>query len=249
MKKLLVMLLVCLGLVGCGNQQKDDALVIGVDDTFAPMGFRDENNELVGFDIDLANAMAKKMDVEIKFQPIDWSMKETELNGGNIDLIWNGYTITDKRKEQVNFTEAYLNNKQVIVVLSDSDVTSKADLKGKVISVQKESSALEAVNAEQAFVNALKDKPTEFDTNIECFMDLEAKRSDAIVCDEVLARYVIKQRGEANYKVLEDNFGDEEYGIGVRKEDNELLDNLNKALNECKEDGTYKDIYNKWFAE
>ena len=80
-------------------------------------------------------------------------------------------------------------------------------------------------------------------------MDLEAKRSDAIVCDEVLARYVIKQRGEANYKVLEDNFGDEEYGIGVRKEDNELLDNLNKALNECKEDGTYKDIYNKWFAE
>lgn len=248
MKKLLVMLLVCLGLVGCGNQ-KGDALVIGVDDTFAPMGFRDENNELVGFDIDLANAMAKKMDTEIKFQPIDWSMKETELNGGNIDLIWNGYTITDKRKEQVNFTEAYLNNKQVIVVLSDSDVKTKEDLKGKVISLQKESSALEAVNADVAFVNALKDKPIEFDTNIECFMDLEAKRSDAIVCDEVLARYVIKQRGEDNYKVLEDNFGDEEYGIGVRKEDKELLDNLNKALNECKEDGTYKEIYNKWFAE
>lgn len=248
MKKLLVMLLVCMMVVGCTGK-KEDALVIGVDDTFAPMGFRDENNELVGFDIDLASEMAKKMDVEVKFQPIDWSMKETELNAGNIDLIWNGYTITDKRKEQVNFSDAYLNNKQVIVVLSDSNIKNKDDLKNKMISLQKESSALDAVNADENFVKLLKDKPVEFDTNIECFMDLEAKRSDAIVCDEVLARYVIKQRGEENYKVLEDNFGDEEYGIGVRKEDKELLAQLNKALKECKDDGTYQSIYNKWFAE
>ncbi len=248
MKKLLVMLLVCMMVVGC-TAKKEDALVIGVDDTFAPMGFRDENNELVGFDIDLASEMAKKMNVEVKFQPIDWSMKETELNGGNIDMIWNGYTITDKRKEQVNFSDAYLNNKQVIVVLSDSDIKNKDDLKNKMISLQKESSALDAVNADENFVKLLKDKPVEFDTNIECFMDLEAKRSDAIVCDEVLARYVIKQRGEENYKVLEDNFGDEEYGIGVRKEDKELLEQLNKTLKECKDDGTYQSIYNKWFAE
>ena len=248
MKKLLVMLLVCMMVVGCTGK-KEDALVIGVDDTFAPMGFRDENNELVGFDIDLASEMAKKMDVEVKFQPIDWSMKETELNAGNIDLIWNGYTITDKRKEQVNFSDAYLNNKQVIVVLSDSNIKNKDDLKNKMISLQKESSALDAVNADENFVKLLKDKPVEFDTNIECFMDLEAKRSDAIVCDEVLARYVIKQRGEENYKVLEDNFGDEEYGIGVRKEDKDLLAQLNKTLKECKDDGTYQSIYNKWFAE
>ncbi len=250
MKKLVVMMmLVCLALTGCGSEKKEDALVIGVDDTFAPMGFRDENNELVGFDIDLANLMAEKMDVEIKFQPIDWSMKETELNGGNIDLIWNGYTITDKRKEQVNFSDPYLNNKQIVVVLSDSQINTLADLKGKTISLQKESSALDAVNANEAFLSTLKDKPTEFDTNIECFMDLEAKRSDAIVCDEVLARYVIKQRGESKYRILEENFGDEEYGIGVRKEDKELLADLNKTLQDCKDDGSYKKLYDKWFAK
>lgn len=250
MKKLVIMmLLVCLGLAGCSNGENKDALVIGVDDTFAPMGFRDENNELVGFDIDLANLMAEKLDLEITFQPIDWSMKETELNGGNIDLIWNGYTITDKRKEQVSFTEPYLDNRQIVVVLSDSSINTLDDLSGKTISLQKESSALEAVNSDKEFISTLKDKPTEFDTNIECFMDLEAKRSSAIVCDEVLARYVIKQRGEDKYRILEENFGSEQYGIGVRKEDKDLLDQLNKALKDCKDDGSYNELYNKWFSE
>ncbi|MBQ9987047.1 MAG: transporter substrate-binding domain-containing protein, partial [Erysipelotrichales bacterium] len=147
MKKSLLAMLVLLMVTGCANTgtTDNDALVIGVDDTFAPMGFRDENNELVGFDIDLARALAEKMKVEIEFQPIDWSMKETELNGGNIDLIWNGYTITDKRKEQVAFSDTYLENSQIIVVLKDSDIVTKNDLVGKTVSLQKDSSALEAV--------------------------------------------------------------------------------------------------------
>lgn len=253
MKKIMLALIALLLLAGCSNSStttNDDALVIGVDDTFAPMGFRDENNELVGFDIDLANAIADKLDVEITFQPIDWSMKETELNAGNIDLIWNGYTITEKRQEQVNFTTPYLKNRQIIVVLADSDVNDKNDLVNKSVAVQKESSALEAVLKEADLASQFKDgKPIEFDTNIECFMDLEAKRSDAIVCDEVLARYVIKQRGEANYRILEDNYGEEEYGIGVRKTDTELLNDLNNALQTCMDDGTYQEVYNTWFAE
>ena len=112
MKKLLTAALVLLFvLAGCGtssNTDSNEKLIIGADDTFAPMGFRDENNELVGFDIDLATMIAEKIGIEIEFQPIDWAMKETELNSNNIDLIWNGYTITDKRKEQVNFTTPYL---------------------------------------------------------------------------------------------------------------------------------------------
>ena len=249
MKKLFAVILMVM-LVGCGQKVDDDVLVIGVDDTFAPMGFRDEKNELVGFDIDLANAMAEKMDIEIEFQPIDWAMKETELNGKNIDMIWNGYTITEKRKEQVAFTEPYLENRQIIVVLADSTIQTKGDLKGITLSVQKESSALEAVLAEETVASSLKDgKPVEFDTNIACFMDLEAKRSEAIVCDEVLARYVIKQRGEDKYRILEDNFGTEEYGIGVRKEDTELLGKLNDALAECIQDGTYDEVYQTWFTK
>ena len=99
-------------------QKKTEKLIIGIDDTFAPMGFRDENNEIVGFDIDMANAAGEKMGVDIKFQPIDWKTKENELNSGRIDLIWNGYTITDERKEKVLFTKPYLKNSQVVVTLS-----------------------------------------------------------------------------------------------------------------------------------
>lgn len=249
MKKLFAIILMVM-LVGCSEKNNDEVYVIGVDDTFAPMGFRNENNELVGFDIDLANAMAEKMDIEIEFQPIDWAMKETELNGKNIDMIWNGYSITDKRKEQVNFTNPYLENKQIIVVLADSTIQTKYDLIGGTLAVQKESSALEAVLAEETIASSLEGgKPIEFDTNIDCFMDLEAGRSQAIVCDEVLARYVIKQRGEEKYRILDDNFGIEQYGIGVRKEDTELLNKLNDALDECKEDGTFDQVYQRWFTK
>lgn len=254
MKKLLYFALALVLLTGCAtNQQptdsnKKETIVIGMDDTFAPMGFRDEMNELVGFDVDLAKAITEKMGVEVKFQPIDWSMKETELNAKNIDAIWNGYSITAARQEMVNFSTPYLQNKQVIVTLADSEINSKADLAKKAVSVQKESSAYEAVMAQEDIYQSLKELVS-FDTNIDCFMDLEAGRSDAIVCDEVLARYVMKQRGEEKYKVLSDDFGEEEYGIGVRKDDEDLLNKINAALQECREDGTYDDIFKKWFAE
>lgn len=222
--------------------------VMGLDDTFAPMGFRDEKGELVGFDIDLATGVAEKMGVSIKFQPIDWSMKENELIAGNIDFIWNGYTITDERLEKVAFSDTYLNNSQIIVVLSDSGVETKADLAGKNIAVQAESSALDAVNAKPEFVKSINEL-VEFSTNNEAFMDLEAGRSNALVVDEVLARFYMKQNGQEKYKVLEEDFGDEGYAVGVRKSDTELLKKLDAALDEMKSDGTYDEIYAKWFSE
>lgn len=233
---------------GNGDQTEKQKLVMGLDDTFAPMGFRNEKGELIGFDIDLANEVAKRMDVIIEFQPIDWTMKETELNSGNIDLIWNGYTITDERKEKVNFTTPYLENSQLIITLADSEVNTKSDLAGKNVAVQAESSALDAVNAEPDFVASVNEI-VEFSTNNEAFMDLEAGRSDAIVVDEVLARYYMKQNGQEKYKVLGDNFGDEEYAVGVRKADTELLNNVNKAFEDMISDGTYETIYTKWFSE
>ena len=228
--------------------EKQGYVVMGLDDTFAPMGFRDENGELVGFDVDLAKEVFKRAGFEVKFQPIDWSMKETELNSGNIDVIWNGYSINDERKGKVQFTQAYLEKKQIIMILSDSDINSKADLEGKKVAVQNGSSTLEAINKEPEVVETFAGgEPVLFDTNHEAIMDLEAGRSDAVVSDEVLARYYIKQKNSEDYKILEEDFGEEEYGIGIRKEDKKLLEMLNKVLDEMKKDGSYEKIYEKWF--
>ncbi len=249
-----------LALAGC-SQTKDEAgsdtwsdmetkgeVVMGLDDTFAPMGFRDSSGNLVGFDVDLANEVGSRIGLKIKFQPIDWSLKETELQAGNIDLIWNGYTITPAREEKVAFSKPYLENSQIIVTMADSPVNSKADLAGKSLAVQKESSAYEAVMNSADFVDTLGQDLIQFDTNNEAFMDLEAKRVDAIVVDEVLARYYMKLRGEEKYKVLSDNFGDELYGIGMRKSDVTLLEKVNKAMDDMRADGKYDEIYAKWFA-
>lgn len=225
-------------------------VVVGLDDTFAPMGFRNEKGEIVGFDVDLAKEVFKRIGFEVKFQPIDWSMKEAELSSGNIDLIWNGYSITEERKEKVAFSQAYLENKQIIITLVDSTINSKEDLKNKKVAVQNGSSALDAVNKETDLVQSFDGgEPVLFDTNNEAFMDLEAGRVDAVVGDEVLARYYMKQRGTDKYKVLQDDFGKEEYGIGMRKSDEKLVQAVNNALNDMKKDGTYDKIYKKWFGE
>ena len=255
MKKICALFIILvLLLTGCNatkteevKQDKTKTLVVGLDDTFAPMGFRDDKGQLVGFDIDLAKAVAEKIGYEVSFQPIDWAMKETELNSGNIDCIWNGYSITEERKTKVAFSTPYLDNAQLIITLAGSDIDSKADLADKTVSVQKESSALDAVTADD--IAASLKEIVEFDTNIDCFMELDAQRCDAIVCDEVLARYIIKQRGEEKYNILADDFGKEEYGIGFRLTDTDLVNSVNKALEDLKADGTYKEIYTKWFSE
>lgn len=258
----IILSLAALGMVACSkdggdSQESADSwadmeakgeIIMGLDDTFAPMGFRDASGNLVGFDVELAQEVGNRIGLEIKFQPIDWSLKETELQAGNIDLIWNGYTITPAREEKVAFTKPYLENSQIIVTMADSSIGSKADLAGKAVAVQKESSAYEAVMAEEDFVSALGEDLIQLDTNNEAFMDLESKRIDAIVVDEVLARYYMKLRGEEKYHVLEDNFGDELYGIGVRKGDVTLLEKVDQAMDEMKADGSYDAIYAKWFS-
>lgn len=225
-------------------------IVMGLDDTFAPMGFRDTSGELVGFDVDLAKEVFKRAGIEVRFQPIQWSMKETELNSGNIDLIWNGYSINDERKAKVAFTKPYLENNQIIITLSDSEIETREDLKGKNISVQNGSTAYDAVMVYADLVKAFNGgEPTLFDTNNEAFMDLEAGRTDAVVADEVLSRYYIKQKGEEKYKVLEDDFGKEEYGIGIRKTSTDLLKLVNETFDEMRADGAYDEIYSKWFGQ
>jgi polar amino acid transport system substrate-binding protein len=265
-KLMLVTIITTVGmsLVACGGTAEDkrsetkatestldkEELVIGLDDTFVPMGFKDESGKVVGFDVDLAEAVAKKLDKKIKFQAIDWSMKETELNNGNIDLIWNGYSINEERKEKVEFSKAYLNNIQVIVTLADSDIKSKADLSGKKVGAQTGSTAVDAVEADGDIINSFDSgKLVTFDDNNAALMDLEAKRLDAIVVDEILARYYMKARGQEKYKILDENFGEEQYGVGIRKGDTKFVEAFNKALNEVIADKTAGEISKKWFEE
>lgn len=258
---LIGLVLVSISLTACSNESviKADSyekleekgyVVMGLDDTFAPMGFRDSGGDLVGFDIDLATEVFKRIGLEVKFQPIEWAMKETELNSGNIDIIWNGYSINNERKEKVSFTDAYLENKQIIITLADSNINSKADLKDKKVAVQNGSSTLDAINKEPSLVESFQGgEPILFDTNHEAFMDLEAERVDAVVSDEVLARYYIKQKNSEGYKILDEDFGEEEYGIGIRKGDKKLLNMINDALKDIESDGTYDELYKKWFGE
>jgi polar amino acid transport system substrate-binding protein len=227
-----------------------DTLIIGLDDAFAPMGFRDESGEIVGFDVDLAKELGERLDKEVTFQPIDWTMKEAELNSGNIDFIWNGYTITDDRKEKVNFSTPYLKNSQVIVTLANSDIKTKADLSNKKVGAQNESSAISAMEKEAELYSSFNGgKAITFEDNNQALMDLEAGRVDAIVADEILVRYYIKLKGEEKFNVLDENFGEEEYGVGMRKGDTKMVEAFNKALKEMKDDGTMKEISEKWFGE
>lgn len=232
-----------------GELDKSKTYVMGMDDTFAPMGFRDEKGNIVGFDVDLAQKAAEEMGIKIECQPIDWTVKESELESGNVDFLWNGFSITPERQKKLLFSDPYMDNRQIIITMKDSPVKSKADLAGKRITVQGESSALEAVMKDEAFVKTLAEPPVEYATNTECFKDIEAKRCDAIVVDEVLARYYMKQNGEENYKVLDDNFGEEQFAVGMRKDDVALQEALNKALKTLKDNGTYDEIYSKYFAD
>lgn len=250
--------LLTLSLAGCGASSSTatgstldkDTLVIGLDDSFAPMGFRDEQGNLTGFDVDLAEAMGKKLGKQIKLQPIDWSMKESELQSGKIDLIWNGYTITPERQEKVDFSVPYLNNKQVIVTMANSPIQTKADLAGKKIGAQSESSAVTAMEKEAAlYASFAGGKAVTFEDNNMALMDLEAGRVDAVVSDAVLVRYYVTLKGADKYRVLDEDFGDEAYGVGIRKGDTKMVDAFNKAYEELKQDGTLATISEKWFGE
>ncbi|WP_336078193.1 amino acid ABC transporter substrate-binding protein [Paenibacillus sp. 203] len=233
-------------LAGCSSGKDDSKLIIGIDDKFAPMGFRDENNELTGFDIDYAKAAGEQMGKQVEFQPIDWSAKESELNSGRIDLIWNGYTITDERKEKVLFTKPYLKNSQVIVIPATSSLSKLADLTGKTVGLQTLSSAADALDA-----NPIKSKlkqVSEFPDNVLALTDLKTGRLNAVVIDEVVAKYYMSKE-QGTYKLLDESLAPEEYGIGVKKGNEELLTQLQSALDELHKNGKAAEISKKWFGE
>ena len=261
MKRILILFSMIIFAISCSktetqNTQADNSLqkvkesgklVLGLDDTFAPMGFRDEAGNVVGFDIDLAQEVANRLGVKLEVKPIDWSSSILSLNKGDVDVLWNGFTINESRKEQVNFSKPYLNNRLIIVKASDrTDINSKEDLKGKVLGVQVGSNQ-EALEADPISKEAKEVRP--YDVNVNAFLDLQAKRIDVVVIDEVAARYYIAEEN-VNFEVVENSpLTEELYGIGFRKNDVELLNAVDKALDDMKADGKAAEISTKWFGK
>ena len=223
-------------------------LVVGLDDSFPPMGYRDDNNNIVGFDIDLAKEVCKRMGIKVKFQPVSWESKEQELSSKNIDCIWNGFGITPEREKVLTFTEPYMSNPQIFVVLANSGIKTEADLKGKVVAAQSGSTAYATIEKN----TKLKDSFKNFigvEDNVKALMDLEVGGSDAVAMDTVVARYYMTKEPN-KYSIIKDTtILDEEMGVGFRKGDNALCKKVEDTLKEMKKDGTLAKISKEWFGE
>lgn len=250
--KIRKLLLVMMGLLtilalaaGCGSNEPKK-MVIGLDDNFAPMGFRNENNEIVGYDIDLAKEACKRAGLEVEFKPIDWASKEAEMKGKRIDAIWNCFTVNEERKQTYTLSDAYMVNSQLVVVPSSSDVQKVANLKGKVLAVQDDSTGAYILDKDDNLRTSLKDY-RKYPDFAAVFMDMDAGRVDAMVVDAVLARYYMKLN-PGKYRALDESMGDEVVAVAFRKDDKDFCPKINKALAEMKKDGTAKKISEKWMG-
>lgn len=216
--------------------------ILGLDATFKPMGFTNENDEIVGFDIDVAQEVCNRLGVELVKQPIDWDTKEADLDAGKIDCIWNGMSINASRQEVMNLSEAYMENAMVFVVANGSPIASQADLDGKIVAVQSGSTAQDILRE-----SGLNVQETALATNVECLQQLELDLVDAVFMDSVVANYEIKESGK-DYVILSDGLEEEEYAIGFRKNDCALRDKVQSILSEMKADGTLGEISTNWFG-
>ena len=220
---------------------------VGFDAEYPPYGYMDdETGDYTGFDLELAQEVAKRLGLEYKAQPIAWDSKDMELESGNIDCIWNGFTMTG-REDDYTWTEPYMANQQVFVVANDSDISSQADLAGKIVEVQADSSAEAALKEAPELTATFKELLTTADYNT-AFMDLEQGAVDAIAMDVIVAGYQIQQRN-ADFKILDDSLSEEEYGVGFKKGNTELRDKVQSTLEEMAEDGTLQEVSEKWFSK
>lgn len=252
-------LVIALGSASCKKQNaasaRDTSLddlvsrgvfVLGLDDSFPPLGFRNADGEIVGYDIDLAKEVAKRLGVDFKAQPIDWGAKEMELNTGKIDCIWNGFTMTKEREEVLTFTKPYLKNAQVLVVRNDSGIRSLKDMAGKTIALQGGSSAQEAVDANKEFSRLLKEQVFLKD-NVTALNDLDIRGVNGVVMDSVVANYSITATGKP-FTVIDEALSYESYGIAFRKGNVALRDKVQSILEDMQRDGTVTAVSEKWFG-
>lgn len=258
MKKIILitaLLGVAVLLGGCTGQKNEAAtsaasdtsrFTVGFDQNFPPMGFVGDNGEYTGFDLELAQEVAKRLGKKFVPQPIAWDSKDMELESGNIDCIWNGFTMTG-REDSYTWTKPYMENSQVFVVKKDSGIKTLADLSGKIVEVQTDSSAEKALQANKKLSATFGTLQTTPDYNT-AFMDLEMGAVNAVAMDSVVAAYQIQQRN-ADFTILDEALAAEEYGVGFKKGNTSLRDQVQEQLNAMAADGTLKKISEKWFGK
>ena len=232
--------------------QQQKSITVGFDNTFVPMGFEEKNGNYAGFDIELAKYVSKKLGITVHFQPIDWDMKETELQNGTIDAIWNGYSATDERREKVAFTIPYMQNTQILVVKKTSGIHSVEDMTGKVLGAQNGSSGmLDFEEHPEVLKNRVKGGDADqYQSVNEAIIDLKNDRIDALLIDRVYADYYLTTEGIADeYDTIPSGFESESFAVGVRLADKKLLEALNKAFKELYQEGIFQQISQKWFGE
>lgn len=229
-----------------GAKKEGDTFTVGFDAEFPPYGYMDDNGEYVGFDLSLAQEVCDRNGWTLVKQPIDWDAKDMELSSGSIDCIWNGFTMNG-REDAYTWTVPYVDNSQVFVVAADSGIASQADLAGKVVAVQADSSALAALNDEEnadltgsfASLNQFADYNT-------AFMDLEAGAVDAVAMDIGVANYQIASREKGKFVILDEYLSTEQYGIGFLLGNEALRDQVQDTLFEMLDDGTFEKIAEEW---
>ena len=232
--------------------QQQKSITVGFDNTFVPMGFEEKNGNYAGFDIELAKYVSKKLGITVHFQPIDWDMKETELQNGTIDAIWNGYSATDERREKVAFTIPYMQNTQILVVKKTSGIHSVEDMTGKVLGAQNGSSGmLDFEEHPEVLKNRVKGGDADqYQSVNEAIIDLKNDRIDALLIDRVYADYYLTTEGIADeYDTIPSGFESESFAVGVRPADKKLLEALNQAFKELYQEGIFQQISQKWFGE
>lgn len=262
MKKKLIALLTmacvaCLSavlLTGCSSQQSessdgnppDNKLVVGFDKSYPPYGFVDENNEYTGFDLDMAKEVAERNGWEVQLEAIDWDAKDSLLNQGSINCIWNGFTM-EGREDNYTFSEPYMLNEQVVVVKKDSGIKTFADLEGKTVVTQADSAALDVLSDEEgqkAVADTFKELQTLPDYN-NAFLQLEAETVDAVACDLSIAAYQMSANPDV-YVQLEEPLSSEHYAVGFKKGDDALAAKVTDTLKEMYNDGTIEELVKKY---
>ena len=227
---------------------KREKIKIGLDDEHAPMGFRDEKGEIVGFDVDLAKEAAKRMNVEVEFIPIDWANKKEEITSGNVDMLWNGCDITDERKEYMTFSKPYMENRQILMAKKGStqNIHSINDLEGKIVGTQAGSNSEDYINDNEDLKSSLAGFKTYLNFK-EAFEDLDNNLVDILIVDEIVARYEMAVN-PGKFEIIEFTVGPStEFGIGFRKDNLELRDKVQNVFDSMVKDGTTKRISEQWF--
>ena len=213
------------------------------------MGFKDENNQIVGFDVDLAKEATKRLGAEVEFKAIDWSSKEAEIASGRIDVLWNGLDITPERQENMLFSDPYMDNRQIVFVHAGEDegIASEVDLANKAVGTQAGSTAEAYIMGNDALLNSMREFKT-YGDYISAFMDLDNGRLDAVVCDEIVGRYYMAKHPD-QMEALNVVVGPvSQFGIAFKKDNTELRDKVQKAFDEIVADGTAKKISEQWFG-